>query len=130
MRLVESRRRNRCWRASIGLLIAVATLTLETVYDATDRALAATMGFAVFSLFNIAMGLSSRSETETLFQMSTVTDRRQLGIVPLDLNQWLVCIGTAVALVLVYEVMKFFLRRSRSGNHGAEVPASAAPAQA
>ncbi len=137
----------------IGLLIAVATLTLETVYDATDRALAATIGFAVFSLFNIAMGLSSRSETETLFQMSTVTDRRQLGlyglallltflptelgvtqrilgIVPLDLNQWLVCIGAAVALVLVYEVMKFFLRRSRTQSHGADVPVSAAPAQA
>ncbi len=137
----------------IGLLVAIATLTLETVYEATDMALAATMGFAVFSFFNIAIGLSSRSETATLFQMSTVTDRRQLGLyglallltflptelgvtqrilglVPLDLNQWLVCIGAAIALVLVYEVMKFFLRRSRNRSHGANVPAGAAPAQA
>jgi len=133
----------------IGLLMAVATLVIERFYDATDRSLAATMGFVVFSLLNIAMGLSNRSETETLFQMSTVTDRRQLGLyglallltflptelgvtqrilglTPLDLNQWLIGVGLAVGLVLVYEVMKFFLRRRGGKNEPAQASAVAA----
>jgi Ca2+-transporting ATPase len=136
----------------IGLVIAVVTLVVETVYDSTSTAVAATMGFAVFSLFNVAMGLSSRSETETVFQMSTVNDRRQvglyglsllltilatelgvtqriLGLTPLDLNQWLVGIGLALGLVLIYEVMKFFLRRSRKASGtGATAAAVSAPA--
>ena len=135
----------------IGIIMAVATLAVETLYDASDRTLAATMGFVVFSLFNIAIGLSNRSETATIFQMSTVTDRRQLGLyglallltflptelgvtqrilglTPLDLNQWLVGIGLAFGLVLIYEVMKFFLRRGQK--QGEAAPASMAPVQA
>jgi Ca2+-transporting ATPase len=134
-----------------GALIALGTLAVETYYEPIDPKVAATMGFAVFSLFNIAMGLSNRSETQTVFQMSTVSDRRQLflyglallltflptelgvtqrilGIVPLDLNQWLISIGLAFALVLVYEVIKFFLRRGQK--QGDAAPASMAPVQA
>jgi Ca2+-transporting ATPase len=134
-----------------GTLIALGTLAVETYYEPIDPKVAATMGLAVFSLFNIAMGLSNRSETQTVFQMSTVSDRRQLflyglallltflptelgvtqrilGIVPLDLNQWLLSIGLAFALVLVYEVMKFFLRRGQK--QGDAAPASMAPVQA
>ncbi|MCB0022277.1 MAG: cation-translocating P-type ATPase [Caldilinea sp.] len=117
-----------------GALVALGTLAVEATYEAVDPVLAASMGFAVFSLFNVAMGISNRSETESAFQMSTVTDRRQLGLyglailltylptelgftqrilglVPLALNQWLLCVGLAFVLVLVYEVMKVFLRR-------------------
>jgi Ca2+-transporting ATPase len=135
----------------IGLVMAVVTLAVETLYDTTDRALAVTMGFVVFSLFNIVVGLNNRSESGTLFQMSTVTDRRQLGLyglallftflptelgvtqrilglTSLDLNQWLIGIGLAIALVLISEVMKFFLRRGRK--HDDAAPAAAAPAQA
>ncbi len=120
----------------IGLLISVVTLAVETTYEANNHAVAVTMGFVVFSLFNVAMGLSNRSETETVFQMSTVGDRRQLilyglallltilptemgftqrilGVTELSRDQWLLCIAFAVALTLVYEVMKFFLRRGR-----------------
>lgn len=119
----------------IGLLIALGTLALETIYEPANAALAATMGFAVFSILNVAVGINSRSETETVFQMSTVSDRRQLtlyglalfltwvatevgvvqrvlGLVALDFNQWLLCIGLGLALTLVYEVMKFILRRT------------------
>ena len=117
----------------IGLLTALSTLAVETVY--ADAALAATMGFAVFSIFNVVIGVNSRSETETVFQMSTVSDRRQLGLyglaifltwiatevgvlqrvlglVALSFNQWLLCIGLGLALTLVYEVMKMILRRT------------------
>ena len=136
----------------IGLLVALSTLYLEMIHEPTDpaasNAVAATMGFVVFSLFNIAIGLSSRSETETLFQVSNFADRRQLtlyglsllfiivpvelgfprflGLTQLDGGQWLLCLGFAIALVLVYEVMKFFLRRSRSGSQAQPAPAVAA----
>jgi len=133
-----------------GALVALGTLAVEATYEPVDPVLAATMGFAVFSLFNVAMGISNRSETESAFQMSTVTDRRQLGLyglailltylptelgftqrilglVPLALNQWLLCIGLAFVLVLVYEIMKFFLRRRRG--HASE-PAVTATAPA
>jgi Ca2+-transporting ATPase len=134
----------------IGLLVALSTLALETTYESANMGVAATMGFVVFSLSNIAIGLSSRSETDTVFQLSTVADRRQLGLyglaflltylptelgftqrilglTPLDGNQWLLCIGFAVALALAYEVIKFFLRRSTesSRDRAAAVPAQA-----
>jgi Ca2+-transporting ATPase len=39
--------------------------------------------------------------------------QRTLGLTSLSLEQWLLCLGLAVALTLVYEVMKFILRRRR-----------------
>jgi Ca2+-transporting ATPase len=46
--------------------------------------------------------------------------RRLLGTTSLTGSQWLQCIGLAIALLLVDEVIKYFLRRSR-------VAAEAAP---
>ena len=51
----------------IGLLMTIGTLALEALYTPAGDAVMYTMGFAVFSLFNIAMGLAVRSETETVF---------------------------------------------------------------
>jgi Ca2+-transporting ATPase len=119
-----------------GLLIAVGTLYLEQRYESIDPALAVTIGFVVFSLFNIAFGLSARSETGTIFVRDTLNDRRQmqlyglallltllgtelgilqriLGTVSLTLDQWLLCAGAALLLLLVDEVIKYFMRRRR-----------------
>ncbi|MFN8472542.1 MAG: cation-transporting P-type ATPase [Anaerolineae bacterium] len=121
----------------IGVLMAGGTLLLETLYQPTNVALAATMGFVVFSLYNIAIGLSNRSETETVFNRDLLGDRRQLqlyglsllailvptiigffqrglGLTPLTLEQWLLCAVFAFGLLLIDEVIKFFMRRSRS----------------
>ncbi len=120
----------------IGLLMSIGTLYLESVYTAEGAALAVTMGFAVFSLFNIVIGISNRSETQTIFNTDSLTDMRQLSLYGLSLlftvlatelgflqrilgttslsgNQWLICLGLAVVLVIVIEVMKFLLRRSQ-----------------
>jgi hypothetical protein len=44
---------------------------------------------------------------------------------PLNGQQWLICIVLAVAVLLVTEVVKFFLRRSRGRSEtGAEAPAT------
>jgi Ca2+-transporting ATPase len=120
-----------------GLLIAIGTLVIETSFEPDGTALAATIGFVVFSLFNISLGLSARSETGTVFTRDTVGDRRQLGLYGLALllaflatelgflqrilgtislngDQWLLCIAFALGLLLVDEVVKFIMRRSRS----------------
>ena len=41
--------------------------------------------------------------------------QRILGTVSLTGNQWLVCIVLAFALILIDEVVKFFMRRARRG---------------
>jgi Ca2+-transporting ATPase len=120
-----------------GLVIAIGTLVIEASFEPDNAALAATMGFAVFSLFNVTLGLSARSETGTVFTRDTVGDRRQLGLYGLALvltllgtelgflqrilgtislngDQWLLCIAFALGMLLIDEVVKFFMRRSRS----------------
>ena len=93
------------------------------------------MGFVVFALFNVVFGLSARSETDTVFNWSNLADRRQLalyglallltllatelrflqrilGTIALNGDQWMICIGLALGLLLIDEVVKIFLRRS------------------
>jgi Ca2+-transporting ATPase len=135
-----------------GLLVALGTLIVEYVYTPVltpeGVSVAATMGFVVFSMFNIAVGLSSRSETGTMFTADTVGDQRQLklyglaillmvfgaefnlgqrilGTVSLTGQQWFVCIVLAFVLLLIDEVVKFFMRRARRGTEKAEVTETA-----
>jgi Ca2+-transporting ATPase len=123
----------------MGLLVAIGTLAVEWFYYTPDSpALAASMGMVVFSLFNVAVGLSARSETGTVFVRDTLGDRRQVQLYGLALlltvmatefgflqrilgtvsiledYRWLVCIGLAVVLLLIDEVVKFFMRRRHS----------------
>jgi Ca2+-transporting ATPase len=122
--------------AFLGLLMAVGTLILEATYEADGAAVAATMGFALFSLTMVMVGLSARSETHSAFNRDVLHDRHQLMLYGLSLlftflptelgfmqrmlgttsltgNQWLTCIGFAIAWLLVDEVIKFFMRQSR-----------------
>jgi P-type Ca2+ transporter type 2C len=120
----------------LGLIMAFGTLLLEALYTPAGKPAAATMGFVVFSLYNVAIGLSARSEFGTVFDRDTLSDRRQLmlygmslafaflatelnfmnkllGTTSLRAQEWLLCAGFAVVLILVDEVFKFFLRRRR-----------------
>jgi Ca2+-transporting ATPase len=53
---------------------------------------------------------------------------RFLGLAQLTGEQWLLCIGFAIALLLVDEVIKFFLRRTRGETKPAPVAAASANA--
>jgi len=53
--------------------------------------------------------------------------QRGLGLTSLSGNQWLLCIGLAIALLIVYEVIKVFLRSRRK--HNAVTPPIAVSAQ-
>jgi Ca2+-transporting ATPase len=127
----------------LGLLVAIGTLAVEALYEPAGAAVAATMGFVTFSLFNVVLGLSARDEFDTVFSREIMSDRRQLqlyglallfvilatelgfmqrllGLVSLNGNQWLTTIILAIVLLLVDEVIKFFLRR----RHKHETPAA------
>ena len=121
--------------ALMGILTAVIVIYLEATNQVQSEALAATMGFVAFAMLSIAMGLSARSETGTAFNRDIFHDRNQvllyglallmtflatelgflqniLGTTSLSGRQWLTCIVAAIVLLLVDEVIKFFMRRS------------------
>ena len=99
-----------------------------------ERQVAATLGFVVFSLFNLSIGLTVRDENRSVFNRDIISDRRQLMLfglsflfifVPVELGlprflglaningyAWLYCFIAAFLLLLVDEVIKFFRRRS------------------
>ena len=135
--------------AFIGLLTAIATVYVESIYETSGVAVAASMGFVAFALLSVAMGLSARSETATAFNRDIFHDRSQLllyglsllvtflatemgffqrtlGLTSLSMEQWLLCIALAVVLLLVDEVIKFFLRRSRTATQRSAAIATAA----
>jgi Ca2+-transporting ATPase len=120
----------------VGLLTAFVTVYLEATYDTGGDEVAATMGFVVFSLLIIVLALSARSETGSAFNRDIFRNSQQLllygiallmvilptqlgflqgflGLTDLALEQWLICIVFAVAILLVDEVIKVFMRRSR-----------------
>jgi Ca2+-transporting ATPase len=118
----------------LGVLMAIGTLWVESYYEQIDLVLALTMAMVVTSLLNIAIGLSARSETGSVFTRELLSDRRQLmlygisflaaflatelgflqrilGTTSLTLQQWLLAFVVALALLVIDEVIKFFMRR-------------------
>jgi P-type Ca2+ transporter type 2C len=133
----------------IGLVMAVGTLIVENYFTSKDPTVAASMGFVIFSLFSIVIGVTNRSETETALKAENFSDWRQLkllglalivtilgtelgflqrilGVTHLNGWRWLVCIIFAFGLLAVDEVIKYFLRRGRQ--HIAAAAAAPPPA--
>ena len=132
----------------IGILVAAGTLIVEAGAEPAGAAVAATMAFVVFSLFAVINGLSCHSETQSAFNRNIFNDRSQLmlnglallfiflptvlnflqaglGLTSLSGSQWLFCIGLAIGLLIVNEIIKAILRSYR--RHYAATPA--VPAQ-
>jgi Ca2+-transporting ATPase len=109
------------------------------------------MGFVAFALFSMTVGLSARNETGTAFTREILSDRSQLalfgfallltylptklpflqqllGLTDLTGQHWLQIIVVAFILLLIQEVIKYFLRQQRSKD--APVPAATAPEKA
>ena len=117
----------------LGLLISIVTVYLESAYTSVGEATAATMGFVGFSLMIVVLALSSRSETDSAFNRDILKNRHQLllygisllliifpvrfsllGMTQISSNQWLICICLAFALLLIDELIKYFMRRGQS----------------
>jgi Ca2+-transporting ATPase len=133
----------------LGLVMAAGTLWLEATYYPIDPVLGLTIAATTFSLYNVFVGLSSRSETRSSLNREILSDRRQvmlygitiiliilattLGILQRILNtteltadQWFQCIVVALSVLVVDEIIKFFMRRNQSRAQAAA--AQAAPA--
>ena len=79
----------------LGVLMSVATLWVRDAFEGwADALVATTMAVTVFSLMNVALGLSARSQTRTVFSRDIVSDRRQLTLYG----------GTLVAIILATEL--------------------------
>jgi Ca2+-transporting ATPase len=123
--------------AFMGLLIAIATVFLEASFEAQGTTIAATVGFVAYGLLIVVVGVSAHNETESAFKSDILKNRQQLalyglsllmiflptelaflqrilGLTRLTFDQWIIAIGLAFALLLVDEVVKVFLRRSRA----------------
>ena len=127
--------------------MGVATLAvIAGAEDAEGEQFARTMGLTTFALANLFFSFTARDELRSVFSLDTVNDRtflitslmsvaaiifvtelqffqRVFDTVELTGNQWLICIGAALTIVVASEIRKFLLRRRESAatNHQVEV---------
>ena len=133
-----------------GAVMTVGTLVAYQIGEANFTiAIASTMLLTTLSLYHLAAGLLARDQVNTIFRRDAIpgpTQLRRYGLallaivavteigflqrlfsmVDLTLGQWGICLGIALTLVVVEEVIKVFLRRQRRG----EAPTVAEPARA
>ncbi|WP_327010404.1 cation-transporting P-type ATPase [Dactylosporangium sp. NBC_01737] len=118
----------------IGLVMGATTLAvLWWTARADGLTVARTMGLTTFSILNLVLSFTVRSDLRSVFSLDTFDDRRFLtttglsvlaiimateagvlqrilGTVGLDLRQWLICVVAAVPLLAVAEARKAVLR--------------------
>ncbi|MEU8001803.1 cation-transporting P-type ATPase [Catellatospora sp. NPDC049111] len=118
-----------------GAVMTVGSLAAYQIGDAHGGpVLGATMLLTTLSLFHLVGGLLSRDQVGTIFDRDAIPGIAQLrrygfalvailavtlleplerifGTTGLSLNQWLVCIGLALTLLVVEELIKAVLRR-------------------
>jgi P-type Ca2+ transporter type 2C len=133
-----------------GSVMTVGTLIAYQIGEANfDLAVASTMLLATLSLYHLAAGLLARDQVNTIFRRDFVPGATQLrrygfalaamilvteigflqrifSMVDLTLGQWGICLGIALTLVVVEEIIKVFVRRQRRG----DAPSVAEPARA
>jgi Ca2+-transporting ATPase len=122
------------WLAFVGLVMGGVTVGVIAWGDhAYDTRFARTMGMTAFAIANLFYSFCERDERDSVFSLDVLRDRRflmfsgasvvaivlapQLNLfnrilhtVPLTLRQWLICIVSALAVVVVTEIRKFVLR--------------------
>src|SRR4051812_7710463 len=134
------------WFVVAGVVMAATTLAvIAGAENAEGAGLARTMGLTTFSLANLFFSFTARDGLRSVFSLDTFGDRtflvtslmsvaaivfgtelrffqRILDTEELTGNQWLICIGAALAVVVVSEVWKLALRRRETTAEPAEVP--------
>jgi Ca2+-transporting ATPase len=128
-------RRDTQWFIVAGLVMALATLAVAAGAEHDNgEHLARTMALTTFSIANLLFSWTARDELRSMFSLDTFNDRtflltslmsiaaiifatelrffqRILNTVELTGNQWLICIGAGLSIVVVSEIWKFVLRR-------------------
>jgi Ca2+-transporting ATPase len=128
-------RRLNIWLIFCGVVMAIGTLAVIAWADATyDTATGHTMGLVTFSIFHLLFSLETADPERTIFSSELIDNpmllkttgvsiltiilatqfgplQRILDTVELTGNQWLICIGAGLVIVVVSEILKFVLRR-------------------
>jgi Ca2+-transporting ATPase len=141
-----------------GAVMTVGTLAAYQIAESNyDVAIASTMLLTTLSLFHLAAGLLARDQVNTIFDRDWIPGATQLrryalslaalylvtkigfmqrifSTVDLSLEQWGICVGIALSLVVVEEIIKVFIRRRSPGSTASgraeSGPAEPAPARA
>ena len=145
-------RRLMTWLVFVGLVMAAGTLgVLAWANESYGDVIARTMGITTFSLFRLFSSLETADEDESLFGGSILANKpllvatglsvltiilatefgflqRLLGTASLSVDQWFVCIGVSVSLIVVEEVRK--LLKVRLGDEAAATQAAPVAAAA
>jgi len=146
-------RRLMTWLVTVGLVMAAGTLGVmawaTTAFESPDNVIAQTMGVTTFALFRLFSSLETADEDESLFAGSilgnkplliatglsvlTILLATELGFlqnflktVSLTGEQWLVCIGVSLSLIVVEEAKKLLKIRTEDTSAAAAVTAPAA----
>ncbi|MFI5909954.1 cation-translocating P-type ATPase [Dactylosporangium sp. NPDC051541] len=114
----------------IGAVLGATTLAVIAAADAVSGpAVARTMGLTTFSLLNLFLAVTVRSETRSVFSLDTFDDhrflltsglsllaivlatelgplQRLLDTVHLGVGQWLACLAASLTVVVLSEVRK------------------------
>jgi P-type Ca2+ transporter type 2C len=122
------------WLAVVGLVHGVAVLSvLQWASDHRSEEVARTMGFTTFALMNLFYSFSCRHDLKSVFSLDTFDDRRfvlasiasfvaivigaQTDVMerilhssPLDMKEWLICMGSALSILVAGELRKLQLR--------------------
>jgi Ca2+-transporting ATPase len=103
--------------------------------QAHNKEIAHTMGLVTFSLYNLFFSLAVKDEHKTVFSLDTLSDKvfikacgvsiltiilatafgplqRFLETTSLDVQQWLICIGVALPVIVASEIRKAVRRRN------------------
>jgi Ca2+-transporting ATPase len=118
------------WLISAGLVIGAGTLgVISWAEHVHTEAIAHTMGVITFSLYALFFSITTKDERRTVFSLDTFSDSKFviatgvsvltlllttvfgplqtfLKTTSLDVQQWLICLGVALSIVVVSEIRK------------------------
>ena len=138
------------WLVTAGLIVGAGTLgVLSWAEQVHTEAIAHTMGVVTFSLYALFFSIATKDERRTVFSLDTFSDKTFniatgvsvltlflatvfgplqafLKTTHLDVQQWLICTGTALSIIVASEIRKAI--RRRAAREGARPAPEVAPA--
>jgi len=138
------------WLVTAGLVVGAGTLgVLSWAEQVHTEAIAHTMGVVTFSLYALFFSIATKDERRTAFTLDTFSDKTFniatgvsvltlflatvfgpleafLKTTHLDVQQWLICTGVALSIIVASEIRKAIRRRTAHES----VPAGVSPARA
>jgi Ca2+-transporting ATPase len=142
------------WLITVGLVMGAGTLGVASWAEQVHtEAIAHTMGVVTFSLYSLFFSIATRDERQTVFTLDTFADRKFviftgvsvvtlilatvfgplqafLKTTSLDVQQWLICTGVALSVIVASEIRKAIRRRATTEATPAEPSLTAPPATA